>query len=265
MYRGDTHLWNPRFWYYSKTSIHSIAEFKFFNDMGCSVSILRQRNRKLKFQEDDWLYVAALRDRVVLDWRLAIKANTEEERNAEIRRLKILQSNLPVKIADGLFLSDANGATRLKRLQELGITRILNVAGKVGSRIPDDAYQDAGILLQIIEAEDEVGYPILDKHLEETMSFIKDAKNCGGACLVHCQAGINRSGVLVAAYKMISERMDVLDVVAHCRKQRGNIFLSTNQGFQEQLVALARREGLLGVIPLVQSRKSAKDALLRYT
>lgn len=147
--------------------------------------------------------MAAIRDGEVLDWRQAVTGETEAERDAKIHHLKLLQADLPVQIADGLFLSNANGATKLARLQELGITHVLNVAGRIGSRIPDEAYEDAGIRLLIVEAEDEVNYQMLDKHLGDATSLIQEAKDGGGACLVHCQAGINRSGVLVAAYKMI--------------------------------------------------------------
>lgn len=59
---------------------------------------------------------------------------------------------------------------------------------------------------------------------------------------MHCVAGINRSGVLVAAARMLDERTSVLATVKHCRAQRGSTFL-WNESFQEQLVALARREG----------------------
>mmetsp|Transcript_7974 Transcript_7974/g.10685 ORF Transcript_7974/g.10685 Transcript_7974/m.10685 type:complete len:202 (+) Transcript_7974:164-769(+) len=191
-----------------------------------------KETRTLRFKSKDWPYVDAIRKNTMLEGEVSAPANK--------------QPNLPVQISHGLFLSDANGATNIKRLKYLGITHVLNVAGQVGSRIPDEVYDDAGIVVQIIEAIDEDSYPILQNFLEITTSFINVAKHSGGACLVHCNAGINRSCVLVAAYKMINERMNVLEVVSHCRQQRGNIFLSSNQGFQEQLVALARREGLLG-------------------
>merc|ERR1712014_140519 len=96
--------------------------------------------------------------------------------------------------------------------------------------------------------DDEEGYPMLDRHLGSARAFIAAAKSTGGKCLVHCVAGISRSGVLVAAETLLSERMTVLDTVAHCRRCRGNAFL-WNNSFQEQLVSLARKEGLLGASP----------------
>ena len=45
--------------------------------------------------------------------------------------------------------------------------------------------------------------------------------------------------------KMLADRMNVLEVVAHIRRQRGNMSL-LNESFQAELVSLARIEGLLG-------------------
>mmetsp|Transcript_46315 Transcript_46315/g.92870 ORF Transcript_46315/g.92870 Transcript_46315/m.92870 type:complete len:121 (+) Transcript_46315:480-842(+) len=89
---------------------------------------------------------------------------------------------------------------------------------------------------------------MLAKHLSEAREFIAAARDSGGKCVVHCVAGINRSGVTVAAEHMLTTRQNVLEVVAHCRKQRGNVFLS-NKSFQEELVALARAHDLLGPKP----------------
>ena len=43
--------------------------------------------------------------------------------------------------------------------------------------------------------------------------------------VVHCHAGINRSGVIAAALMMLRTNSSVLETVAHCRRQRGNAFL----------------------------------------
>uniref|UniRef100_A0A7S1ZK78 protein-serine/threonine phosphatase n=1 Tax=Trieres chinensis TaxID=1514140 RepID=A0A7S1ZK78_TRICV len=142
----------------------------------------------------------------------------------------------------------------VRRLDALGITHVLNVGGRMAAIAPAEAYKVAGIAYKIIEADDVDGYPMLGRHFEDAKRFIdaarKDEHNGkSGACLVHCHAGMNRSGVIVAAYHMLEERANVLNVVGHCRRMRGNVFLSSNNTFQEDLVALARREDLLGPKP----------------
>ena len=66
-------------------------------------------------------------------------------------------------------------------------------------------------------------------------------------CLIHCHAGINRSGVLATAHLMLAERLPVLEAVARVKEVRGNVLC--NHSFQSQLVQLARDNGLLGPQP----------------
>ena len=112
---------------------------------------------------------------------------------------------------------------------------------------------------------------MLDRHLEAARNFIGPARRTGrvprrrvnqalsgrarrldsrvAQVLVHCAAGLNRSGVLVAAERMLSTPGEtVLETVAHCRKQRGNMIVC-NESFQAQLVALARTHDRLGPAP----------------
>ena len=118
------------------------------------------------------------------------------------------------------------------------------------------------------DGEDEEKYPMLDRHLQAARAFIGPARRTGRV-LVHCAAGLNRSGVLVAAERMLSTRETVLETVAHCRRARGNMVLC-NESFQEQLVALARAHGRLGPAPTppsppgaVRAKPAARSALDR--
>jgi predicted protein tyrosine phosphatase len=162
----------------------------------------------------------------------------------EVTAIAHAQQQLPCEISPSLYLSDARRAHDITLLQALHITHVLNVAGRAAQG-PHKAYIAAGIAVLNIDADDEEGYPMLSRHLAECRAFIEEARQANGRCVVHCVAGINRSGVVVAAEKMLYEKLSVLDVVAHCRKQRGNTFL-WNESFAASLVALARTEGLLG-------------------
>lgn len=62
---------------------------------------------------------------------------------------------------------------------------------------------------------------------------------------MHCVAGINWNSMVVTEEKMLFEKLSVLHVVAHCSKQRSNMFL-LNKSLTVSLVALARTEGLFG-------------------
>ena len=187
---------------------------------------------------DDWPWVWAIRDVEVLDWKRNLS-------NEDILRTSTAQA-LPVEIMVGLYLGSAKEASDLHMLESFGITHVVNAAGDRQAG-PRGEYADRGIEYLQLDGEDEEGYPMLDRHLQAAREFIGPARRTGRV-LVHCAAGLNRSGVLVAAERMLSTRETVLETVAHCRRARGNMVLC-NESFQEQLVALARADGRLGPAP----------------
>ena len=175
---------------------------------------------------DDWAWVWAIRE-------------------CEALQLDASPAALPAEILPHLLISDFKNASDLQTLAELRVTHVLNVAGVCCAQVD---YASVGIEFATLEADDEEGYQMVKIHLAAALAFVGRARDAGGRCVVHCVAGLNRSGVLVAAIAMLSEDEHVLDVVRRCRAKRGRNFLS-NHSFQEQLVALARAEGLLGLRP----------------
>jgi hypothetical protein len=195
--------------------------------------------------EEDWPYVWAIRDQEQLDWKL--DQNGVKLPSDKIEEIAQKQSQLPVEISSYLYLGAAKHAHNISLLKEKGITHVLNVAGPSGQG-PLKEYQEAGITVLNIDADDEEGYQMLALHFKECYEYIESIRLSGGKCVVHCVAGINRSGVIVAACYMLNEKVPILDTVAHCRTRRGNCFL-WNTTFQEEIVAMARQEGLLGPAP----------------
>ncbi|EGB11007.1 hypothetical protein AURANDRAFT_62234 [Aureococcus anophagefferens] len=201
----------------------------------------------------DYPYVWALRKTSVLDWEKDVP--DADARRAEVKRMFAL----PVDVVPGeVYLGDAVCARDVARLQSLHITHVLNAAGAAAAA-PAAAYAAAGIETLVLEARDEPGYPMLANHLDAARAFLAKARRGGGAVLVHCVQGLNRSGVLVAADLMLEERRSVLDAVRHCRARRGNECVS-NKTFQRDLVDLARREDLLGPPPGAPGGAVAQEA-----
>lgn len=205
-----------------------------------------------------WIY--AIRSPEYLDWKTGIK-------KGEISTIAKKQTQLPVPIgkkSSWLYLGDAKCARNIPLLIEKGITHIINCASQASMHYDlDNTYEISGITIMRINAEDEEGYPMLDQHLmvvERQITIWQD-ENPECKILVHCTAGINRSGVLVAALLLRSENLTVLEVVRHIRLKRGNCFL-WNHSFQAQLVALARREGLLGENPCLDLNEMKREDLV---
>ena len=151
-----------------------------------------------------------------------------------------------------LWLGDAACARHAARLRhDIGITHIVNCADACNHHYDlNQTYADLGITVLRLEAEDEPGFPMLAKYLDRVqgLSRTPSLREESTKVMIHCTAGINRSGVLVAALVMLKYRISVLDTVRHIRRRRGNSFL-WNETFQEDLVALARTHGLLGDTP----------------
>ncbi|GMI05783.1 hypothetical protein TrRE_jg10107 [Triparma retinervis] len=114
----------------------------------------------------------------------------------------------------------------------------------------DVDYKGSSIAMTHDPAEDEEEYPMLPLHWERFNSFIEDALKVdpNAKILVHCHAGLNRSGVLAAAHLMTNEKIPVIDAVKRLRRVRGNLALC-NEGFQRQLIELAHSKELLGESP----------------
>jgi predicted protein tyrosine phosphatase len=221
--------------------------------MGNHQSPCKNGGRVLRRTKADDAYVFAIRNQVFLDWEHRVERQaglSEEAKRETIDKLKEKHKQFPVRISEQVYISNAVGASNIDNLKSQGITHVLNVGGRAAAWRPPEAYQEAGIHYKMVEALDEPSYHMLDLHLNECLDFIHSGieKSTVGKCLVHCLAGCNRSGVIVAAEHMLRTRMNVLETVLHCRKSRGNAFI-TNPGFQAQLVALGRKERLLGPAP----------------
>jgi len=95
------------------------------------------------------------------------------------------------------------------------------------------------------DVQDNEDYDI-KRHFPEAIAFLDDVKRSRGRSLVHCNLGVNRSGAVVAAYLMVSERRTLLDVIQYLRSKRSLVL--SNKGFRRQLVTFARERRLLDPI-----------------
>lgn len=151
--------------------------------------------------------------------------------------------DLPVTVAPNLLLGDADAAADVAALAERGVTHVLNASDEAPERSTSDAYARAGIVCRQLGAVDDILYD-MRVHLSDSAAFVEDAISKGGTCLVHCVAGINRSGFIVGGLCMLRGQRPVLEVLAELKRVRGTVLL--NQAFQLQLLNVARDHGLLG-------------------
>jgi Dual specificity phosphatase, catalytic domain len=158
--------------------------------------------------------------------------------------------DLPVELLPWLLLSDRKSAMDLRKLKEYRVTHILS-AHAVPPR-EELYYQErlkgTGINHKRVSCDDTEGYDMMGRHWGGCLEFLKMVRETPGArVVVHCVAGINRSGLLCCAAQMVLEQQPVLVVVRHILDKRGSVLW--NRSFQRQLCDLAQQEHLLGPVP----------------
>lgn len=182
---------------------------------------------------------------------------------------------LPCEIRPDLLLGAQQEARDVARLQERGITHILNMAAGAGTLAVQTgpAFYGDVFVYHAISAEDDSSYDLIQQHFDECFQYWQDCRRAGGKLFIHCMAGINRSGAMAIALLMATENMDLLTATRHCLQQRGPVcwnqvsrgrafprvhthHCATDahtcpavagrvQGFQLQLVRFARERNLL--------------------
>ena len=150
----------------------------------------------------------------------------------------------PAAFTESIFVGSARHAEDLSTLRSLGVTAVLNLAPGACDD-PEDLFEDNGIAYLELDAEDFVGYPLFEMHLEAATAFVEQhaTSNSGGKVLIHCFAGVNRSAAIAVAIIMLSGRKPLYEVVQACFERRP--FILSNASFRQQLVQLAAENDLL--------------------
>ena len=130
------------------------------------------------------------------------------------------------KILDYLYLGSEWNASNLDELRANGITRILNCTREIDNFFPAD-FQYKNIRVYDEESTD------LLRFFEETCKFIKEAKDTGGKCLVHCKMGISRSASCTIAFIMKEYGKDLFSALLHAKDRRS--IVNPNKSFLKQL------------------------------
>lgn len=147
------------------------------------------------------------------------------------------------EVMPGLFLSNGLIAQDLPALRAKRISHILNLAPL---EVPTTAefYAADHIDFKAISAKDEFDYDMM-QHWSESREYLDRAlKQDRGRVLVHCQAGINRSGAIAVAYMMVTRRRMLIEAAKSVKRKRYQLI--TNSNFQLSLVKFATSENLLG-------------------
>ncbi|KAG7386840.1 hypothetical protein PHYPSEUDO_015150 [Phytophthora pseudosyringae] len=144
----------------------------------------------------------------------------------------IVQDNIPVEVAAGLFVGSIHAAFNVEALKSSKISHVLNLAGSYATFPEDFTY----LSLSIRDKE----YASLLSCLPIAAVFI-DAGLKSGGVLVHCAGGRSRSPAVAMAFLMMKQQMPYAAVAAHVKTLRPVV--SLNVGFDAQLKCLETARG----------------------
>jgi protein-tyrosine phosphatase len=135
-------------------------------------------------------------------------------------------STHPSNILPWLYLGSYKNASDIKGLNVLNIKYVLNCASECVS------LYDPNIKMCHLKLIDHPEFNILP-FLGKAVSFIKEAKDNGCNCLVHCQMGISRSASCVIAYFIKELGYNVFTAFQFIKRRRN--IVCPNFGFIQQL------------------------------
>ncbi|CAG9319753.1 unnamed protein product [Blepharisma stoltei] len=130
------------------------------------------------------------------------------------------------QINDYLFIGSRSALDDAQLLQSLNIKKVLQL---LDFEIPAD---DPSIEIHYIHLEDNPDSSIIEI-LPDCIKYIHDAVMSQTQILVHCNAGVSRSGAIVTAYIMASQLLSFDKALEYVQEKRACV--DPNEGFTAQL------------------------------
>jgi atypical dual specificity phosphatase len=144
---------------------------------------------------------------------------------------------VPDKVLTGVFIGSKDASFNRETLRSLGISNILICCDS----LPAYHYpHDPTMRYHRIPIKDSL-FQSLEFYLPSALAFISQAIMRGEGCLVHCNAGVSRSGVVIVEYvRRVSEpKLSVQDALQFAKLKRPAIFPNSN--FLRQLTEVEAR------------------------
>mmetsp|Transcript_57223 Transcript_57223/g.102842 ORF Transcript_57223/g.102842 Transcript_57223/m.102842 type:complete len:442 (-) Transcript_57223:118-1443(-) len=161
-----------------------------------------------------------------------LPAQTKAEAKAEPPRRRRVRAPPPdegaSQVLDWLYLGGEQAAKSESKLQQLGVSHVLNCCG----HLPFASGKTLNKRLHLQDVRSEC----LVSQLPAAFAFLDEVRRHSGCCLVHCRFGASRSVSVVLAYLVMRDGWHLLDAwhhVRHCRPAA-----RPNRGFVEQLIDL---------------------------
>ena len=140
----------------------------------------------------------------------------------EFQDKRVPKKSLPIAIDEHVYIGDEDSARDIEVLQGLGITHILIAGSYMRAYLTNMNYKQ-------LPLEDSLEQN-LTNYLSDALAYIENAE---GKVLVHCAAGISRSGSIIVAYLMKKNNTGFDTALRMARNKSSRI--RPNPNFERQL------------------------------
>ena len=163
-----------------------------------------------------------------------IVSKQQELAAQELLRQRDLPIVFPDQISSTLFIGPKESAMNFKVLETLGIKRILVCCSHLDECFPV-MDEDKKIIYHRLPLADSLDQNLL-QFLPSALAFLADGERKDEKVLVHCNAGVSRSGAVVVAYLMATLFNDPNETsqnryekaYSYAKQKRNSIFPNSN-------------------------------------
>jgi protein tyrosine phosphatase (PTP) superfamily phosphohydrolase (DUF442 family) len=151
------------------------------------------------------------------------------------------------RVEDGLFRSAQPGAKGLARLCDLGVATVLNLRSD-----HDDAEMLVPPGLRLLRVPMRA-WSLRDDRLLEALRIVVDSRN--RPLLVHCQAGADRTGAVIALYRIVVQGWEKAEAIREMKEGGFNhhsFWSNITRSVEQADVAWYRRQ--LGLAARIEDR-----------
>jgi len=171
----------------------------------------------------------------------------------------------PTPLEAGVWVGSLQHAAKIGELRRCGVRAVVNMVGawwkRGGLNYERPQYPQDWDYLEV-HAQDELGVTILQDHFAQIYGFMQRCHRERKPIFVYCRMGINRSVTVCVAFLMCLLKWSLPQALHHVLYHRP--LTLTNVTFQEELIKLAKVNGLLHCSPKVNKLVREVDAPLHY-
>jgi hypothetical protein len=197
--------------------------------------LLRRNREKIRLDENlECVFHGGTPARLSSDLQMGIcdacfyRCQDEELRLQELHKMNLIYV-IPNVIYEGkLYIGPKESAIDYNKLLELNIRQVIVCC----SHLPEYCMEHNDITYLRLPMADSLDQNLMN-YVPHAIEFIENGIKNGIATLVHCNAGVSRSGATVIAYIMATEKIDYNAAYIYAKSCRHEIF--PNDNFVDQL------------------------------